>query len=276
MVTLSGEEMSRFHRCAPAALARRGSGFVADTLARAFGLVVVGATPIVGMLWFDWSAAQLLVFLLAGAWIGIACDIARLWHAERAVRAFGQTHYDDWHVWLVTGALRKKTNQVLRAHLVSRWEPWMGVFVDLSAGGLATLIMVMLLIRGPGFGAEEGVVFDRKLLVSLGGVAACQVLFALVDIVSRRRGGGEARPLKASPGLRGLGLFLLVFVIAFAGDPDNPDGLAAGRVMLWVNGAVVALGVFNAVGLLWLRGETQWLRGYLRENSPRDPPRRNT
>ncbi len=262
-VTLSADDMARFHRCAPAALARRGPGFVAESLARAFELVVVGATPIIGLLFFEWSASQMLVFLLAGTWIGIACDIARLWHAERAVRAFGQIHYDDWHVWLVAGALRKNSNRVLRAHLLSRWEPWMGVFVDLAAGGLATFIMVMMLVRGPGFGAGEQAVFDRQLTISLGCTAAFQALLAIVDIVSRRRRGGESRPLKATPRMRGLGLFLLVFVIAMFGDPDNPAGLAAGRVMLWVNGAVAAFGVFSAVGLLWLRSETGWLRAYL-------------
>ena len=77
-VSLSSEDMARFHRNAPAALARRSGTQLAESLVGSLELVVMGATPIVGMLWFGWSATQLLVFLIAGMWVGIFCDLARL------------------------------------------------------------------------------------------------------------------------------------------------------------------------------------------------------
>ena len=77
-VSLSSDDMARFHRNAPAALARRSGAQLAESLVGSLELVVMGATPIVGMLWFGWSATQLLVFLIAAMWVGIFCDLARL------------------------------------------------------------------------------------------------------------------------------------------------------------------------------------------------------
>src|SRR5688572_8606746 len=95
MVALTADDMGRFYRCAPAALARRSGGFVGEELGRAVELVITGAVPIVGMLYFDWSAPHLLIFLLAGMLVGIGCDIAKLWTLEPAVRRFAQAKFDD-------------------------------------------------------------------------------------------------------------------------------------------------------------------------------------
>ena len=66
-------------------------------------------------------------------------------------------------------------------------------------------------------------------------------------------------------------MFLVVMLRESAGE----SGEISRSVMLTVNGLIVALAVFNVVGLLWLRGETGWLRNYLEErrrtNSHRTP-----
>ena len=53
-----------------------------------------------------------------------------------------------------------------------------------------------------------------------------------------------------------------MFLVGMLTESQSPAA-AARRAMLAVNGAIVAWGVLNAVGLLWLRGETRWLRAYL-------------
>lgn len=260
-VAISAGDLATFHRNAPAALARRGAGFVAETLAGALQSIIVGAVPIAGLLWFDWSAAQWFLFLLVGAWVGILCDLARLKLAEPAVLAFGKTYYDDWHVWVVVEALRRGADEAPKSHIRAKWDPWSGVFVDFAAGGLAT-VLLSLMLRSQWQGDVDGTL-SPSLLASLAVMAGYQVLTAAWEIVRHRRAGEAAGPLKAAPGMRGLGLFLLVFVAA--GVADRTDGTAARALMFTVNGAIVAMGIFNAVGLLWLRGETRWLREYLRQ-----------
>ena len=57
------------------------------------------------------------------------------------------------------------------------------------------------------------------------------------------------------------------------GDRSSPSarvqatgsGLMSVSGRLTVNGLIVALAAFNVAGLLWLRGETRWLRNYLDE-----------
>ncbi len=268
-VSLTADDMARFHRNAPAALARRGGAFLMESLAGSLELVAMGAVPIVGMLWFDWSAAQLLAFLLVGAWVGIVCDWARLTLAERGVKEFGESHYNDWHVWVVVEALRAGRTTAPRSHVRAKHDPWSGVFVDIAAGGMGTAVIAGLLwqtrMQGEGFAGFA----DRSWAIGLLGMAAYQVGSAAWDIVRHRRLGAMAGPVEAQPGVRGIGLFLLVFVMLTVGDPDKGDNLAAQRVMLTVNGAIVVVGVLNSAAMLWLWPETNWLRKYISER-PRE------
>jgi hypothetical protein len=263
MATISAADMLRFHRNAPGALARRGGGYIGEALANSFELLVMGLVPIVGMLRFEWSATQLLVFLLAGAWIGIFCDVARVMFAGRGVEEFAKTHYDDWHVWVVVAALRFNRTEAPRSHLEAKHQPGAGVFVDLVAGGVGTAVILAMLgatgIRG------EGPIdwTDRGWLASLAGFAAWQIGAAAWEIIRHRRLGPTAGPVQATPGARGAGLFILMFVTMMVGDPEERGGVDARRMMLVVNGALVLIGVLNTASIVWLRSETVWLRNYL-------------
>jgi hypothetical protein len=258
---VSAADMARFQRNAPAALARRGKGYVAEAVLGSLEMAVMGATPIVGLVWFNWSAAEQLAFLLVGAWVGIACDLARLVFAGRGVQAFAQTHYDDWHVWTVVAALRSG-REAPQSHLQARHEPWAGVFVDFAAGGIASIVLIAMLGASGLFG-EAGLLQDRSVLVSAAVFAAYQAASAAWEIIRHRRAGADAGPVQAQPGARGAGLFVLMFVVLIAGDPETYGGVNARRVMLVVNGVIVLLGVLNAAAIVWLKQETVWLRDYL-------------
>jgi hypothetical protein len=258
---LSAADLSRFHRNAPAALLRRGSGYVTEAVLGSLEMAAMGATPIVGLAWFDWSAAQQLVFLLVGAWVGIVCDLARLMFAGRGVQAFAKTHYDDWHVWTVVAALRSG-REAPESHLKAKHEPWAGVFVDIAAGGIATIVLAAMM-GSSGVIGGAGLLHDRSLQVSTGCFAAYQAACAAWEIIRHRRAGADAGPVAAHPGARGAGLFVLMFVVLIAGDLETYGGVNAPRVMLVINGAIVLLGVLNAAAIVWLKQETVWLRNYL-------------
>jgi hypothetical protein len=268
-VAISAADMARFYRNAPGALARRSGLQRAESIVGSLELVIMGATPIVGMLWFDWSATQLLVFLVAAMCVGIFCDMARLTLAGRGVKEFGATHYDDWHVWVVVAALRSGRNTAPRSHLEAKHQTGDGMMIDLVVGAFSTAL-IGAAIGMPKEGGFRELLADCGFWLSVATLVAYQAATTAWEIVRHRRAGAAAGPVQATPGARGVGLFLLMFVTMTLGDPDSTDGLMARRVMLAVNGTIVVVGVLNAAAWGWLRRETEWLREYLRER-PAEP-----
>jgi hypothetical protein len=224
------------------------------------------AAPIVGMVWYDWSATQLLVFLVAALWVGIVCDIARVVLAGRGVKQFGAAHYDDWHVWVVVQAMRTGNNMAPKAHLSAKHQTGDGIFVDLAAGSFSTALIAAAI--GLTRGSVDAELWERGFWLSIATMAAYQVATTAWEIARHRRAGANAGPVQAAPGARGVGLFMLMFVTMTLGDPDSTDGLMARRVMLAVNGVIVLVALLNAASWIYLQRETQWLRRYLRELPP--------
>jgi hypothetical protein len=255
--------MERFHRNAPAALARRGPAFVSETFAEAFETLLIGGVPIVGMIWFGWSADQLLLFLLIGTWTAILLDFVKYFLLAGAVKRFAAAGLDDWHVWVVVGALRKGEHEVPAAYMQLKHEPAIEVLVDLACGGIGTLFIVLAIASGTGPGLR-GMLAERSVQWSLAGLVGYQLLLTAWEIVRCRRSPGTCET-KSAMGIRGLGLFLLMFLVVMLRKSAGESGEISRSVMLTVNGLIVALAVFNVVGLLWLRGETRWLRDYLEE-----------
>jgi hypothetical protein len=238
---------------------------LADELGSAFETLLTGAVPIVGMLAYGWSANQLLLFLLVGAWTAILLDITKFFLFYGAVKRFGAAHYDDWHVWVVAGALRKGENEAVSSHLKAKYQPEMGVVVDLLFGGVATLLIIVAIEEGSAQGIRE-LLADRSVLYGLAGLVTYQVVFAAWEMF--RRVGDDSGPMKVAVGMRGFGLFVLLFVVVMIRESAGANGSIARTVMLVVNGALVALALFNAVGQFWVNRETAWLRDYLRTRPP--------
>lgn len=263
MAAITSEDMSRFHRNAPAALARRGGGFLGEQLASAFELFLAGLAPIVGMLVYGWSANQLLVFLLVGAWTAIILDIAKLVLLYEAVKRFGAAHYEDWHVWVVANALRAGRNEAVQSHLEAKYQPEIGVFIDLVCGGIGT-VFILIAASGESLSGFRDLFGDRTLLYGVACLVGYQFLVAAWEIARRMRSKDHGE-LKVALGMRGLGLFVLMFVVVMIRESSGELGTVALAVMLAVNAALIVMALFNALGQLWVRGETRWLREYLRE-----------
>lgn len=260
---ITAADMDRFHRNAPAALARRGPAFVGETFAEALETLLIGGAPIVGMIWWGWSADQLLLFLLIGTWTAILLDFVKYFSLAGAVERFAAAKFDDWHVWVVVGALRKGEHEAPAEHLRVKHEPAMGVLVDLACGGIGTLFILLALAEGPGLHLRA-MLAERSVQWSLAGLIGYQLLLTTWEIVRCRRSPGTCET-KSAIGMRGLGLFLLMFLVVMLRESAGESGEISRSVMLTVNGLIVALAAFNVVGLLWLRGETRWLRDYLAE-----------
>lgn len=256
-------DMDRFHRNAPAALSRRGVAFVGETIAEAFETLLIGGVPLIGMLQFGWSADQLLLFLLIGTWTAILLDFAKYFLLSAAVERFAAAKFDDWHVWVVVESLRAGKTDAPQPHLQAKYEPALGVFADLVCGGVGTVMIVLAIVTGPGLGVRE-LLADPTVKWSLAALVGYQLLLTGWEI-ARQRFTPHDGETPVYLGMRGLGLFLLMFVVVlFRESAGNSGGISRG-VMLTVNGLIVAWAIASVVGLLWLRGETRWLRKYLAE-----------
>ncbi len=269
LAPITAADMARFHRNAPAALERRGAGFVGEELGRALALLLTGLIPIIGLTCFGWSASELLVFLLIGSWIAIACDIAKFLLLPAQVKRFGEVYYDDWHVWVVVSALRKGLDKAPKSHLRAKYEPAMGVLVDLVCGGLGTALICVALAES-GFDFRSELWQNRGLLKGVALLAVYETAMTVWEIARHKLGGEAAGEVKVAVGMRGLGLFLLLFVVVMIHDALGENGAVARGVMLAVNGAILLLACFNGLGFLWLRADTNWLRTHLRDQGAKN------
>jgi hypothetical protein len=265
MVKLGAEDMSRFHRNAPAALARRGGNFFAREIAQGCEQMLYGCWPLVGILWLGWSTLELIFFFVVRMWVGILCDLAKLCTLCPAVMRSAQTKYDDWHVWVIAQALRDQQKELVRSHLRARYQPWQGVLVDFLFGGVATVGIAAMLLQSKGADLQvhfEGQWFLGSLLLSI----VYPVMMGLSELVRHRIVGGERDVVIASGG-RGIGLFLLMFVAVVAHEAQTNAADFAMWLMVAVNAVVIFAGALNVFGYWLVKDETRWLERYLREQS---------
>lgn len=277
LVDVTQADLDRFHRNAPAALARRGARTMLQEAASGAQTIFFGGLPIVGMFHWGWSAVELLVFLIAGLWIGIVADTLKFAFLRDRAKAFADAMYDDWQVWVVVGALRSGSNKAEASHIGAKWQPGAGIFIDFVMGGISTVFIVGALASQ---GILRPLVLERRTLwLGLAAMAGMRFLGAAWEIVSHRGGAArdadpksrsafdEDQPVKVLVGLRGVGLFLLVFLTAVVAEKKDLDFDAPRLIMLVVSGVVVAYGLLNLVGPLLLWRETRWLRDYLADRA---------
>jgi hypothetical protein len=261
-VPITAADMERFHRNAWAAIKRREGTYAFDEFGNGLRSVFLGGVPMVGLLWFDWSPSELMFFLLVGTWVAILCDFAKLWHLEKQIRTWANASYDDWHVWTVTTALRAGRSTAPKSHLNARYEPWMGVMVDLVFGGLSSVLIPVALAEA-GEKIDATIFEQRGVMLSLIGLIAYQVLFTVWEIVDHKRGNGTDRQVKVALGMRGLGLFLLMFLLVMVADNWGAQSSATRIAMLVVNGGIVFMGLVTMIGPHMIRKETVWLKDYM-------------
>jgi hypothetical protein len=269
MVSITASHMERFHGCAAAAIRHRSGSYALEELGKATNYLLVGGVPLVGILWFDWSGSQLVLFFLVGVWVEIICDAVKLFTLREGVDRFAKSRYDDWHVWVVVEALRNGKKKAPSGYLGAKYEPGPGVFLDIVLGGLSTAI-----IGGSLMDADADFLTramgSNSVWYSLLGIVTFGFLFTAWEIIDHNFGAGKDRGVKVAVGLRGVGLFLLMFtmlIVAAAADSFLDDALDpeifARLLMLALNSLIVIYGVLTALGPWMLRSETEWLREYL-------------
>ena len=264
VVRLTAAELERFRKNAPAALARRGPGFLPEQLACSVEPVLTGLAPLVGVLAFGWSASELVVFLLVGIWTAIVCDCLKYAVSYAAVVSEARELEDHRRVWLVVDALRKDREES-RA-VIAKYPPGVGLFIDVAMGSVSTVVLVMGLLESQP--QSLGLQFqDLGFVLTLFGFMGYELALTVWILFRHRLGSGRDRPVRIDAGLRGVGLFLLMTLTVILADPSDapsPDQLSARAMVLIANGWFLLLGVVYGLNIVFVRRETAWLHAYLR------------
>ncbi|MDD3516927.1 MAG: hypothetical protein PHQ14_01155 [Chromatiales bacterium] len=260
-LTLDAARLRTFERDAPAALARRTPAFFAEQYWAVAELLLVAGVSLWGLFVLGWSPVVMLVYLLAGIWLGTFVDALKLWLIPQAVRRETAAFNRDRMVWVVVDALMHERDEISDNHAAG-YRPRLSLGIDILFGGFATLMILAPLVEARVDIVAE-LLADRTMLNSLAFTLALQFAGGVWIIASHRIGPERDAPTRIGLGARGLGLFLLMFLFVIVGP--GPD--VAWRFLLPANLALIALAGLSAFGVVLMHRETIWLRGHLRARS---------
>jgi hypothetical protein len=146
----------------------------------------------------------------------------------------------------------------------------MGIVVDIIFGTVGTLMVVTLF---PGFRMNSWLE-SRTLQWSATLFVVYRIVLTIWEILEHRSLKTEDRQVRVAVGLRGVGLFLLGFLVGFVSG-NKQDALTtqpqiAWWVMLTVNSLAVLSSLFCIWGIAMIRSNARWLRKYLDERSAKE------
>ncbi|HET6603511.1 MAG TPA: hypothetical protein VFG21_04755 [Xanthomonadaceae bacterium] len=260
MVPIDAAMRERFERNAPAALARRPASWFVEAWLGTGELLLVATVSLVGLLLLGWSAAAMLGLLLVSAAIGFCGDFLKGLLLRRQLAQHFQALHQDIEVWAVASVLLEGKDEVRADHVRSaQMGAGCGLMLDLCFGGMAVVAMVVVLHRG-GISLVEPFVHDATMRNLLLGLVAFQVASLSWQLFEHTLGGRANSAVQFQAGGRGIGLFLLMFIVLFAVD----DGGSLRTALVVANGALLGLGLVAVFGMGLVRRETQWLRAHLR------------
>lgn len=256
-IALSPEHVARMKRDAPAALARRGGGWLFEQVQASVELLLVAGLSLAALWLWGASALSMLMVLLASAWIGILGEIATYVVQRRAVEAQVQAANRDLFVWHVVDAMMDGRDRVSR-DAVHGHAPGLGIVVDLAFGGMATLALLAM-VDASGFRWRTALDEDPAAAWTLAAIAAWQALGILWMCVRRVVATGDTAPPRFAAGGRGLGLFVLVFITLWTGD----EGRDLQTALTWTYGLLLAACLLCTPGVWLMQREKRWLQAYL-------------
>lgn len=259
-IKIDADLRKRFAACAPAALRRRTPKYLQGLLLNMLHWLVVGSVGLFGLYAWGWSATALLIVFLAGIAIGVFVDVLKWLFARKRVRKHFQDFVDDTFVWHMVMAMQRN-EQRLPESATQTLLPGVAIVLDLVFCAIAILVF-SLGLQSVQFDAIREVQMDRSLQIALVAVVIAPLLSILMTLMP---GGalGDDQKVEIQAGGRGICLFVITLAFAFFSD----SGDTARKLMLFINGATVFIGVLAAFGVWVMTREREWLRQYLAEKS---------
>lgn len=255
MVPLTAADRAQFGRDARAMLALRGPAWFAEqswgTAEPAFAALV----SLVGMYGFGWPAAAVFAFTLASLWNGVLCDFAKVAFARVAVFRSAAQHNESTRFWAIAEAIRGGKDGI-REDSLRAYHPGTGLLVDVVFGGVGTAV-ILGTHAGDMRDVFEAFAGSDGTRLALLAMLGTQWLATVATIVGHRRPGPHA-PMRFAAGMRGAGLFVLMFAALVI-----EDGVSVAGIVLAMNVGLLLLAALSMLGMALLRRETEWLRGEL-------------
>jgi len=248
----------RFADCAPAALRRRTPKYLQGLLLSMLHWLIVGSIGLLGLYAWGWSATALLIVFLAGIAVGIVADVLKWLFARQRVRKHFQDFVDDTFVWHMVMAMQKNA-QRLPESATQTLLPGAAILMDLCFAAIAIAVFAMG-FQALHFDAMRELQMDRSLQIALVAVVVAPLLSMMMTLLP---GGalGDEEKVEIQAGGRGICLFVITLVFAFFSD----SGDTARKLMIFINGATIFVGLLAALGVWVMTSEREWLRQYLAE-----------
>lgn len=202
--------------------------------------------------------------LLILSWVAFVCNLIKYFLLHTGVQLQANILNDDWQVWPVVEA-RLEPSEELAIQAKERYSAGLGLFLDLLFGSVSTVFIAVVVEEAEPWVFEQ-LATQKTLVYGLTGFVGYQILPLVWQLIDHRFRGGRNRPVKLrAVGVLGVGLFLMMFLILggrhFSGEHADP--LLIGVFL--ASGGLILLGLANAVGLVRLWREAQWLKAYLQQ-----------
>lgn len=218
--------------------------------------LVVGGIGLIGVFVWHWSAMTLLLVWLAGIAAGIAGDLAKWLIARQRLIRQMERFSDDQFVWAMVMAMQKNAQQI-REEALHRHRPGFGLALDLIFGTVATILFIAW-FRHEGIDVMGLVRNDIALQRALMAVAATPLIGLVTGLATMAKSRDAEIDYQA--GGRGVGLLFVMFAFMFF---TEGRGDAVRSLVIFVNGATVAVAVLAGFGLWIMARERDWLARHL-------------
>jgi len=209
---ITPDDISRARREAPSALKYYRDFGLAEARSRALNILFSGAVPLLGLIFFGWSTAAMLMFMIADAAITTIADLIRYPLAKKWITASHRIDHESSRILLICDALEDGTGE--RADTGNPVHP----SVILFFGCVSTLFLVPIIAAaGEHIGLEplRNIVHEPGFLWVLGIDAAWRCISGLVGAIMVRGSlPGEKMIFLESGGVAVLyaGLLILVWL----------------------------------------------------------------
>jgi len=254
-IDITADMRARFAACAPGALGRRSNGRLLGQTLSMLQWLLIGGIGLLGVFVWQWSSVTLLLVWLAGIGVGIVADLAKWLFARRRLIRQLETFSDDQFTWHMVTAMQHN-EQRLREEATYVHRPGVGIALDLGFGALATLLFA-LWFSHEGIDVLTTIHTDVALQRALLAVVAAPVIGLLSTLITL--GTSRESEIDYQPGGRGLGLLFVTFALMFFGDMK--DGVD--KLVVFINGATIAVGLLSLFGLWLMWRERDWLAKHL-------------
>jgi hypothetical protein len=259
-VPIDAAMRQRFSECAPAALARRTPARLRAQAASMLQWLVIGGVGLLGVYVWHWSAMSLLLVWLAGIAVGIAGDALKwLFARARLIRQM-ERFSDDQFVWAMVMAMQKNELRI-REDALHRHRPGLGLTLDVVFGTIAAVLFAAW-FRHEGIDAIVLVRDDVALQRALIAVALTPLIGLVAGLATLVKSADAEIDYQA--GGRGVGLFFVMFAFMFFSDAG---GDAVRALVVFINGAAIAVAVLAGLGLWIMARERDWLARHLSDTA---------